>query len=207
MLGHQSFDIGSRDLQAVVEQTVQQHPPTILLDAFGVATRLKINGDRVNAVYLLVGVAAAIAYRDDQHQQLGMLLGDLRQDLDEIKRPVLPRVLLGVGQAVVPRLEFVQQHRGSVLQQLKDQLVGRDVGLGRAHALPLTLDVGAVGMTLEKQIPQELVALAMQAFAEHEHLAAQSDLADLWVAQGRRPGVEPRACGGRVIHRMVERGH
>ena len=83
-----------------------------------------------------------------------MLLGDLGKDLDEVERPVFPGVLLGVGQAVVPSLEFVQQeHRGGVLQQLEDQLVRRDISLGRAHALPLALDVGAVRMALEKQVP------------------------------------------------------
>ena len=83
-----------------------------------------------------------------------MLLGDLRENLDEVERPVLPGILLGVGQAVIPCLKFVQQqHRRRVLQQFEDQLVRRDVGFGRAHTLPFALDVGAMRMAFEQQIP------------------------------------------------------
>ena len=54
-------------------------------------------------------IAAAIANGDHQHQQIRPLFGNLRKDLDKVERPVLPRVLLGIGQAVVPGLEFIQQ--------------------------------------------------------------------------------------------------
>ena len=116
MLGNQGFNRAVGDLQAIVEQAVEQHPATVLLDAFGAAACLEVNGDRIDAMYLLVGIAAAIAHRDHQNQKIGALLGNLRKDLDEIERPVLPRILLGVGEAIVPRLEFVQQqHRRLVL--------------------------------------------------------------------------------------------
>ena len=72
---------------------------------------------------LLVGVAAAVANRNHQHEQIGVLFGNLRQNLNEVERPVLPRILLGVRQAVVPSLEFVQQQHGRrVTQQFKDEL-------------------------------------------------------------------------------------
>ena len=192
VLRDQRFDGAAGDLQAVVEQTVQQHPAAIQLDALGAAARLEVDGDRVDAMHLLVGVAAAVAHRDHQHQQVGALLGDLRKNLDEVERPVLPRVLLGVGQAVVPRLEFVQQqHRRLVLQQLDDELVRRDFGLGRALAVPLALDEGAVRMVLEQDIPQEFVAVAMQAFADDVHPVAQRDLADAGVGERGCPCIEP----------------
>ena len=146
MLCDQRFDGAAGDLQAVFEQTVQQHPAAILLDALGAATCLEVDGDRVNAMHLLIGVAAAVAHRDHQHQQVGPLLGDLRKNLDEVERPVLPRVLLGIGQAVVPRLELVQQqHCRLVFQQLNDEFVRRDFRLGCALAFPFAFDVGAVG--------------------------------------------------------------
>ena len=73
----QRLDGAAGDLQAVVEQAVQQHPAAILLDALGAAARLEVDGDRVDAMHLLVGVAAAVAHRDHQHQQVGALFGDL----------------------------------------------------------------------------------------------------------------------------------
>ena len=78
-------------------------------------------GDRIDAMHLLIGVASTVANRNHEHQQFRMLLGDLGQDLDEVERPVLPGVLLGVGQTVVPGLKFVkQQHRGTVLKQFQN---------------------------------------------------------------------------------------
>ena len=196
------------DLQAILKQTVQQHPATILLNPFGISTCHEVNGNRIDAMHLLVGIAAAIANRDDQHQQLGVLVGNFRQNLDEGECPVFPRVLLGIGQAVVPRLEFVeQQHRRGVLQQFKDQLVGRDVGFRRAHAFPFALDVGAVRMALEQHIPEKFESLAVQAFANHPHPAAQRDLADLWIAQRRCPGIQPSAGRCCIVHGVVKRCH
>ena len=75
----QRLDGAVCDLQAVVEQTVEQHPPPILLDALGAAACLEINGDRVDAMHLLIGVAPAITHRDHQNQKIGVFLGDLRK--------------------------------------------------------------------------------------------------------------------------------
>ena len=36
-----------RNLQAVLEQTMQQHAPAIMLYAFGVAAGLEVDGDRM----------------------------------------------------------------------------------------------------------------------------------------------------------------
>ena len=208
VLRDQRFDGAAGDLQAVVEQAVQQHPAAIQLDALGAAARLEVDGDRVDAMHLLVGVAAAVAHRDHQHQQVGALLGDLRKNLDEVERPVLPRVLLGVGEAVVPRLELIQQqHRRFVLKQLDDELVRRNFRFGRTLAVPLTLDEGAVRMVFEQDIPQEFVAVAMQAFADDVHPVSQGDLADAGVGQRGCPGIEPRACRDWVGDCVVQRCH
>ena len=173
-------DLRFGDLQPVGEQTMQQHSASILLDPLGVAARHEVDGDRIDAMHLLIGVAATVTNRNHEHQQFRMLLGDLGQDLDKVERPVLPGVLLGVGQAVIPSLEFVQkQHRWGVLQQLEDKFVRRDVSFGRPHALPLALDEGAVGMALKQQVPKKLEALPVKTFADHRHPNAQTDLADL----------------------------
>ena len=67
---------------------------------------------------------------------------------------MLPWILLGVRQAIVPRLEFIQQQHGwLVLQQLDDELVGWDFGLGCALTFPLALDERAVRMVLEQHVP------------------------------------------------------
>ena len=67
---------------------------------------------------LLVGIASAVSDGHDKYEKVRMLLCNFRKDLDEIERPVLPRVLLCVGQAVVLGLELVQQQHGrSVAQQ------------------------------------------------------------------------------------------
>jgi hypothetical protein len=50
------------DLHTVLKQAMQKHLPPILPNAFGGATCLKINGDRVNPVYLLVSVGAAVTH-------------------------------------------------------------------------------------------------------------------------------------------------
>ena len=45
-------------------------------------------------------------------------------------------------------------------------------------------------MVLEQHIPQELVALSVQALADHQHSAAQRNLANLRIAKRRGPGSE-----------------
>ncbi len=205
---NQRFDGIAGDLQSVVEQAMQQHAAAILLDALGTAGRLEVDGDRVDAMHLLVGIAAAVAHRDHQHQQIGALVGNLRKNLDEVECPVLPRVLLGVGEAVVPCLEFVQQqHRRLVLQQFDNELVGRNFGLRCALTFPLALDERALWVILKQHVPQEFVAVAMQAFADHVHPVAQGNPADACVGQRDRPCIKPSIGRGRIGHCMVQRGH
>ena len=71
-LGHVRFnergDLRCGDLQAVGEQAMQQHPAAILLYPLGIATRQKIDGYRIDPMHLLIGVAATVANRDDEHQ-------------------------------------------------------------------------------------------------------------------------------------------
>ncbi len=78
---------------------------------------LEIDDDRVDALDLLEGVGLAVAHGHDQQELVGVLLGDLGQDLDEIEGPAPPRKLLGVGESVVPGLKFVEdQGRRGVLE-------------------------------------------------------------------------------------------
>ena len=91
------------DLQAVLEQTMQQQPATISL----CARTFEIDLDGIDPVNLLVGVGRAIPDGDDQHEEIGIFLRDFRKNLDEVECPILPGILLGVGEAVVPCLEFV----------------------------------------------------------------------------------------------------
>ena len=68
----------------------------------------EIHQHRIDALNLLKGVSASVSYRYGKHQQLGVLLGDFRKQLDEIERPFLPRILLRVREAVIPSLELVE---------------------------------------------------------------------------------------------------
>jgi len=69
----------------------------------------------LDAVNLLKRLRLIVADGHHQRQEIGMVVGDLGQQLDEVEGPVAPRVLLCVGQAVIPRLELVQQQRGGWL--------------------------------------------------------------------------------------------
>ncbi|WP_254170750.1 hypothetical protein [Ralstonia sp. B265] len=62
-------------------------------------------------------------------------------------------------------------------------------------------------MVLEQHVPQEFVAVTMQAFANDVHPVAQRDLADAGFSQRGCPRIEPRAGRCRVSHRVVKRGH
>ena len=95
---------------------MQQHPAAVLLDSFGVASGFKIYGNWVHPMHLLVGVASSVSYRYDEHKQVRALFGNFRKYLDEVKCPIFPGVLLGIGKSVEPGLEFVeQQHDGGML--------------------------------------------------------------------------------------------
>ena len=98
---------------------MEEHPPPVLLNPLWIAACHEINGNRINPMNLLVGIARAIANRNYKDQQIGVLFRDLGEDLDEIKGPILPRELLRICKAVKPGLEFVkQQHRWCVPQHL-----------------------------------------------------------------------------------------
>lgn len=62
-------------------------------------------------------------------------------------------------------------------------------------------------MVVEQDVPQEFVALAVQALGDDMHAGAQGDLADLGVAQGVRPVVQPVPGGGFVGQGVIERRH
>ena len=101
-----------------------------------------------------------------------MLFGNLREDLNEIERPVFPRKLLGIREPVVPGLEFIkEQHRRRVPQEFEDQLIGWNIRLRSAHSFPFAFDEGPMRVLLEKEIPKELVTLAMKTLADNEHAA------------------------------------
>lgn len=58
-------------------------------------------------MYLLIRVTAAIPYRNHQHQKVWPFFGNLGKDLDKVERPMLPWILLGIRQAIIPRLKLV----------------------------------------------------------------------------------------------------
>jgi hypothetical protein len=94
----ESIDRRWRNLQAILEQSVLEQtlsiPPRV--------RSFEVNPQGIHAVNLLVGISVAIPHRDNQEQQFGMWFGYLREDLDEVVCPVLPRILFGVGQTVEP---------------------------------------------------------------------------------------------------------
>lgn len=112
------------------------------------------------------------------------------------------------GQAVVPGLKFVEdQGRRGVLKQLQQDLVAGDLGFLVAQPLPFSPAIATVRMVVEQQVPEELVALAVQALGDDMHAGAQGDLADLGVAQGVGPVVQPVAGGRMVGQGVIERRH
>src|SRR5258708_24831 len=109
-----------------------------------------------------------------------MLQRDLREDLDEVEGPVLPRILFSVGQAVEPGLKLVQQQSSRLLmQELEDKGARRDVRLLRTQTSPLAADELAMGVMLEEQVPEELVLLPVQALADDVHTLTQRQAGDL----------------------------
>ncbi|KAF5029194.1 hypothetical protein DSECCO2_651140 [anaerobic digester metagenome] len=117
-----------------------------------------------------------------------MVLRNFGENLDKIECPLFPGILLGVGKAVVPCLEFVQQKHGRALSQHFDnELVGGYIRLTRPHTFPFALDVGAMGVPLEQQIPKKLVAVPVQALTDDQHAAAKGDCPYLRVAKGACP--------------------
>lgn len=76
-------------------------------------------------------------------------------------------------------------------EHLEDELVGRNVSLAGTHTFPLPLDVCAVWMPFEQNVPEELIALTMETFPDDEHAIPQRDLTDRRVRQGSGPALQP----------------
>jgi hypothetical protein len=70
-------------------------------------TALKIDEHRIYAANLLESLRLIVADRSNEHEQIGVVIGDLRQQLDEVKRPSLYFGLWTITQSIKPRLEFV----------------------------------------------------------------------------------------------------
>lgn len=120
-------------LDAVIKEAVQEKTKAILLRG----RSLKVNNDRVDPLNLLKGVRVSVANGNDKRQQIGMLLGDLRENLNEVEGPVTPWVLLGVRQPVIPRLEFVQDECGRcVFEHFMQNFVTGNISLLFARAFP-----------------------------------------------------------------------
>ena len=91
------------NLYAVLKEAVQEKAKAILFRG----RPFEINNDRVDTLNLLKSIRVSVANGNDKYQQIGMLLGDLRENLNKVESPIAPWVLLGVRQPVIPRLEFV----------------------------------------------------------------------------------------------------
>jgi len=52
----------------------------------------EVDNDRIDTMHLLVGIRIAFPYRHHQHEEFGILLGDLRKNLDEVEGPIAPGV-------------------------------------------------------------------------------------------------------------------
>ncbi len=98
-------DIRRRHIHPILENAVEQQTLAVFLRLH----TLEIHKDGIDAVDLLIRLRLIVANGNEQHEQVGMVVGDFRQELDEIERPFAPRILLGVRQAVIPGLKFVQQ--------------------------------------------------------------------------------------------------
>ena len=198
------LDLFVRDLQAVLEQTVEQQ----LLAVASGGRALEVGLDRSDAADLLKGVGVAVPYRCDQYEQLGVGLGDLGEELHDVERPRAPRVLLGVRQPVEPGLVLVENQRRRLAPEEFQQMIGaRHVGLPVAESLPHAAHFRPVRVALEQKIPQELVALAVQALADDVHPVTQRERCELLVFATLRPSLQPSAGGGGVGEGVVQQRH
>ena len=145
-------------LDAVIKEAVQEKTKAILL----CRRPLKVNNDRVDPLNLLKGVCVSVANGNDKYQQIGVLLGDLREDLNEVEGPVAPWILLGIRQPVIPRLEFVQDECGRcAFEHFKQNFVTGNIGLLVSQAFPFALTVISIRVLIEEEVPQEFVMLTM----------------------------------------------
>jgi len=200
----QGLHLGRIHLGPVLEQAVQQQLPAI---PAGVGA-LEVDLDGGHPVDLLVGLGLAVADRDHQEEALGVHLGYLREGLDEVEGPraVGPSRLL--DQPVVPGLELVQQQGHRLLEHhLGQEVQGGDPALAAHVGRMPTLVVLPPRVVLEQEVPQELVALVVQALADHAHAGAQGHPGDLRAPQSGGPGRQPLPGGVSVRQGVVERRH
>ena len=121
---------------------------------------------------------------------------------------VAPRILLGIGQAVIPRLELVEQQRSGLrLEHFNEQVNARHVGTCRTHSFPFALDVAALGMPVEEDVPQMLVSLLVEALRDDAEVRAELQRRQLRAVQARRPVRQPLGRLSRVFHCVPQRGH
>ena len=103
-----------------------------------------------------------------------MVIGDLGEQLDEIKRPSLGFRFWTIAQSIKPRLEFVEEQCGWLrLKHLKKQVDAGHVGFGIAFAKPFSFDELALRMAVKQDVPQELESLLMEAFSDDEKICAE----------------------------------
>ena len=75
---------------------------------------------RIYAVNLLDSLRLIVSDRSNEHEQIGVVIGDLGEQLDEVKRPSLDLRLWTITQSIKPRLEFVEEQNGRLrLKHLK----------------------------------------------------------------------------------------
>ena len=147
------FDLFVRDLQAVLEQTVEQQ----LLAVAPGGRALEVGLDRPDAADLLKGVGVAVPHRYDQYEQFGVGLGDLGEDLHDVERPVPPRELLGVRQPVEPSLVLVENQRRRLAPEEFQQMIGaRHLGLPVAESLPHAAHLRPMRVALEQRSHRNL---------------------------------------------------
>ena len=78
------LDLCGLHLHPVVEQTVEEQAKPIAARVWA----LEVDADRVHAVNLLVRLGLAAANRDDEDEQLGMLL-DRAVEVDELENLII----------------------------------------------------------------------------------------------------------------------
>src|SRR5208282_2492229 len=102
-----------------------------------------------------------------------MVIGDLGEQLDEVKRPSLVFRLWTVTQSIKPCLELVEQQCGWLrLKHLKEQVDAGHVGFGIAFAKPFAFDELALRVPLKQDFPQELKSLLVEAFSNDAKIVA-----------------------------------
>src|ERR1700738_811651 len=80
---NKSFDLPSWNVQPILKDPVKKEALTILLGL----RALKIDEHRIYSVNLLIRLRLIVADRGNEHEQIGAVICDLREQLDKVKRP------------------------------------------------------------------------------------------------------------------------